>query len=327
MRRPRIGLALSGGGFRGLGHLGILQALEEEKIPVDYIAGTSMGGIVAALYAAGIPMETLVRRVCEIKFLNLIAPDLQHRGFLSHEKVKLLLISLLGREDLTFADLNIPLAVVACDLESSEMVVLNEGPLLPALLSTAALPFAFSPIYHQGRWLVDGGPLNNLPVDVVRTMGADRVLAIDTPTKLEFPAVNLIPTPPKRPTSIFSFLHRPREWLHPFLIGEQATGIAVGATVKARLAAWPPDLLLEICIPNMHLFDTDHIAATIQCGRQTALNSIEALRELRDRPLPPLWMLKLQEVCYRLSRAWDILIDPNAHLPGLPHPSPDEPLK
>lgn len=181
---PRLGLALSGGGVRGLAHIGVLKVLTEAEIPVCAVAGTSAGGLIGALYAAGISpqrMEEEALRMasprCLLPFINRALP---FRGLLSAQKVAEYLESFLG--DLTFDQLPIPLAVVAVDLVTGQKVVLNEGRVVDAVRATIALPGLLSPVERNGQILVDGGLLDNLPADVVRQMGAERVVAVDIST-------------------------------------------------------------------------------------------------------------------------------------------------
>ncbi|MGV7977116.1 MAG: patatin-like phospholipase family protein [Anaerolineaceae bacterium] len=179
--RPSVGLALSGGGARGLAHIGVLRALEREGIPVDYLAGTSMGGVIAAGYAAGMSSADLERESLAITqkrhMVHLADPGLPNGGLIQGERVLAFFKKEFG--DKTFAELNLPLAVVAVDLNSHQEVVLREGPVALALRATTSLPGLFKPVEINGMRLVDGGVLNNLPVDVVSQMGAEVIIAVD----------------------------------------------------------------------------------------------------------------------------------------------------
>jgi len=180
-----VGLALGGGGVRGLAHIGVLKVLTEAGIPISALAGTSAGGFIGAFYAAGISPEAM-----EEEALRLTSPagrfaflhrSLPFRGVLSTQKVIEYLHKFLG--DLTFDRLHIPLAVVAVDLRTGQKVVLNQGRVLDAVRATIALPGLFTPV-ELGDWLlVDGGLLDNLPVDVVRKMGTGLAVAVDVSTE------------------------------------------------------------------------------------------------------------------------------------------------
>ncbi len=213
--RPVIGLALSGGGALGLAHIGVLEWLEENHIPVDRIAGTSMGGIVGAIYATGMSpkdMETFATRVnwsttllAEPTYQQLsfrrkqdrrnyevgAAVGLRHglggpNGFNAAQGVTLLLdrIAFPYSAIHNFDDLPIPFRCVATDMVDGTEVVLKDGSLAQALRATMAIPGVFTPVELDGRVLADGGLVDNLPADVARDMHSDVVIAIDLATPL-----------------------------------------------------------------------------------------------------------------------------------------------
>jgi len=187
-QRPKVGLALSGGGARALAHIGVLKVLEREGIPVDLLAGTSMGGIIAAGYAAGLAAETMAEEACRMghlrKMVKLLDRSLLNGvGLFGGQKVQQYLASHLG--DITFDELPIPLALVAVDLEGGQEVILRSGSVVEALRATISVPGVFTPFRLDGHLLVDGGVLNNLPADVVRRMGADVVIGVDS-SSLDF---------------------------------------------------------------------------------------------------------------------------------------------
>ena len=177
----KVGLALSGGGARGLAHIGVLEILEREGVPIDYLAGTSMGGVIAAGYAAGLSPDFLEQEALRMaslrRLLALADPSRPWRGFFEGRKVRAYLIGHLG--DRTFDDLRLPLALVAVDLNDGREVILRDGQVVDAVRATISLPGVFTPVERDGQLLVDGGLLNSLPADVVRGMGADAVVAVD----------------------------------------------------------------------------------------------------------------------------------------------------
>jgi NTE family protein len=180
-RQPRLGLALSGGGARGLAHIGVLKELELANIQVDFLAGTSMGGVIAAGYAAGLSpaqMEQIaLEHVGARTLLRLADPAIPRHGLFQGEKLRGFLDQYLqGR---TFSELRIPLILVAVDLNSGQEIHLKEGSVAEAVRATISLPGLLAPVEQKEGRLVDGGLLNNLPVDVVRQMGSDVVLAVD----------------------------------------------------------------------------------------------------------------------------------------------------
>lgn len=181
MNDSLIGLALSGGGARGLAHIGVLKVFEREGIPVSFLAGTSFGGLIAASYAAGMDpaeIEAVARRVTSKKeMLKLIDPIIRQGGLLRGERIMNILISQFG--EITFENLEIPLAVNAVDLVSQKEIILREGSVAEAVRASISVPGLFTPVKLNGWKLVDGGVLNNLPTDIAYQMGAKKVIAVD----------------------------------------------------------------------------------------------------------------------------------------------------
>lgn len=210
-RRPKIGLALSGGGARGAAHIGVLKVLEELRIPVDYIAGTSAGAIMGGMYASGLSPEEMKHSLLSIDWNDILTDrpprqelsfrqkqkDFTHlfalefgvrdwelvlsKGFISGHKLSFYLRSVTlrsaGIKD--FDRLPIPYRAVATDIENGEAVVLRHGELADAMRASMAVPGIFTPVEINGRLLVDGGMSSQLPVDVVRAMGADVVIVVN----------------------------------------------------------------------------------------------------------------------------------------------------
>ena len=179
--RPKLGLALGGGGLLGIAHVGVLQLLNLAGIKPDYIAGTSMGGIIGAAYAAGTDpgeLETEILRVLTLGELpKLLDAGLKLAGLISGKRVHRYLINFIG--DITFDQLQTPLTLVATDLISGLEVQLQSGSVVDAVRATISIPGVFEPMEIPPYRLVDGGIVNSVPADVVRAMGADIVLAVD----------------------------------------------------------------------------------------------------------------------------------------------------
>lgn len=175
--RPKIGLALSGGGARGLAHVGVLDVLEQEQIEIDYIAGTSIGAIVGALYAAGISTTEMKKIMGKISWRQLVSFTFPSGGLLKTDGIGAFINKVLGQK--TFDQLQKPFAVVATDANTGEEVIIREGLVAPAVRASATLPGIFKPICIDGRYFLDGGLVNNVPANVVRSMGANFVIAVD----------------------------------------------------------------------------------------------------------------------------------------------------
>jgi NTE family protein len=173
----RIGLALGGGAVRGLAHLGVLAVLDRERIPIDCIAGTSVGSLVGAAYCAGLGVENLNQVVAQVNWRTIASLTWPAQGFVSFAKLERWMVKLLG--DLDFADLGIPFAAVATDIESGQPVLLREGRLAPAVRASCSIPGIVPPVKMDGRLLGDGVTSDNLPVAAARALGADCVIGVD----------------------------------------------------------------------------------------------------------------------------------------------------
>ncbi|MCQ2410366.1 MAG: patatin-like phospholipase family protein [Elusimicrobiaceae bacterium] len=186
-KRPKIGLALSAGGVRGFAHVGTLEALSNAGLPVDMISGTSMGAIIGALYAAGLPTDKLWDISSHLS-LKSITSDYNVMGLFRFFFAKKLpssanladfFYSQLG--DIQFEDLKIPFSCAAMDIKTGERIVFNSGPLAIAVRASMNLPGVFAPVEYRHRKLVDGAVVDYLPVESVKKMGADYIIASVTP--------------------------------------------------------------------------------------------------------------------------------------------------
>jgi len=192
IRRKKIGLALGSGAARGFAHIGVIKVLEANRIPISMVAGTSMGALIGALYAAGLSGDELEEIACNVDFktvAKLFMPTPSLSGLISGNRIAELLESLVG--DVNIKSLKIPLAVVAVDIESAEEVVITEGSLIEAVRASISIPGIFTAANYQDRFLVDGGLLNPVPVDVVRDMGANFVIAVNVPYPIRPKSVNI----------------------------------------------------------------------------------------------------------------------------------------
>lgn len=177
LQEPKIGLALGSGGSRGFAHVGVIKALEDADIPIDYIAGSSMGGLAAALYGAGHGIESLFKMATTFKrkyYLDFIVPKM---GFVAGKKVEGLLKVITFNKQVE--ELSPPVAIVATDLMAGKKVVFREGSVAEAVRASVSIPGILVPAKIDGRLLIDGGVIDRVPVSVVKDMGADIVIAAD----------------------------------------------------------------------------------------------------------------------------------------------------
>ena len=177
----KFGLALGGGSARGLAHVGVILTLEAYHIPIDIIAGTSIGSIIGSLYAIGATIQELEETALSIKkskTLFMIDPTFPHSGLISGDRIEKML-NKFALKDKTFDDLDIPFAAVATEIESGAEVIITHGKLVDAVRASISIPGIFTPVKYQDYYLVDGGLVNPVPADVVQAMGADIIIAVN----------------------------------------------------------------------------------------------------------------------------------------------------
>ncbi|MFC4183095.1 patatin-like phospholipase family protein [Saccharococcus thermophilus] len=174
---PKIGLALGSGGARGFAHLGVLKVLEEENIPISYIAGSSIGALVAALYASGLGLDRLYKLAKSFRRNNFIDLTIPKMGLIAGKRItEFIRLLTKGKK---IEELEIPIAIVATDLQTGAKVVFRQGDVARAVRASISIPGIFVPAEVDGRLLVDGGVVDRVPVSVAREMGADIVIAVD----------------------------------------------------------------------------------------------------------------------------------------------------
>ena len=177
-----IGLALSGGAAMGLAHIGVIKILEKEKIPIDVISGSSMGALVAALWAVGYSVAEIEKLASgfksRLKTLLLFDPTLPVRGLIKGRAVRRILKSYFG--DKTFFDIKIPLKIVTFDIKNRREFIIDKGKLVDAVMASIAIPGVFEPVEYDDLQLLDGGIVNPVPVSVLSELGIKRIIAVNT---------------------------------------------------------------------------------------------------------------------------------------------------
>lgn len=173
---PAIGLALGGGFARGMAHIGVLKVLEEERIPVRIVAGTSVGALIGAVYCSGLSVEELEKVAHSCRFTTFARWTVSRYGFASNDRMVSFLTRVLKVK--TFEDLRIPLGVIATDFNTGKGVVFHSGSIIEPVRASCAYPGMFLPVNIRGRWLVDGMLSYPVPTRPLRDMGAERVLAV-----------------------------------------------------------------------------------------------------------------------------------------------------
>ena len=259
-QRPKIGLALSAGGVRGFAHVGVLEVLHNAAVPLDVMAGTSMGAIVGSLYAAGLPVETLWQ-IGEHITIRTITPDFNVMGAMRFLfKRKLPSSSNLQKffheqvGNMQFEDMPIPFATAAMDIKTGEQVVFDSGPLDIAVRASMNLPGVFEPVQYRHRYLVDGAVVNYLPVNLVKNKGADYIIASVTP--LDFAS--------QTPQTIPAYLLR---------VGD------VRGAAMIQESAQKSNFVIENRVLNAATLELNKLPAAGEVGIRAANKSLGALQE------------------------------------------------
>ncbi|MBE3562119.1 MAG: patatin-like phospholipase family protein [Hydrogenibacillus schlegelii] len=254
---PKVGLALGSGGVRGFAHLGVLKVLEEYGIPIDFLAGSSMGSVVAVTYASGIELRYLIKLAEHMRRSLLVDYTVPRLGLLKGERVRELVALLTKNRRLE--ELPIPTAVVATDLMTGEAVVLREGPIADAVRASVAIPGIFEPVEWQGRLLVDGGVVDRVPMAALRAMGADVVIGVDVSRK---------PAPPERIRSIYEVIL-------------QTIDIMESQIFQGRIH--PDDILITPAVGQHSPLNFQNVSAIIAEGERAARAAIGTILERLGR--------------------------------------------
>jgi len=181
IKQPKVGLALGSGGPRGLAHIGVIKVLEENNIPIDFIAGCSIGAMVGGLYALTKDINWIEKMFLKTNWRQIISflaePAFFSGGLVGGEKIERFILEQTGRKK--FEDLKIPFIAIATDINTGEEVKIKEGSLAKAIRASSSIPLVFKPAKWKNKLLVDGGLSNPVPSDVVRKMGAEIVIAVN----------------------------------------------------------------------------------------------------------------------------------------------------
>jgi NTE family protein len=255
--RPGIGLALGGGFARGFAHLGVLQVLEQNHIPISCIAGTSVGSILGAAYASGAPLARIMATCRTLRFRDIARWRVSRLGLASNHRLGDLIERVF--ESRQFDELQIPLAVVATDLNTGEPVSLTEGNLIDAIRASCAFPGLFEPVEIGTRCLADGGLVAPVPTRAARDLGAAFVLGVSVGIQDGYRGT---------PTNIFQVVSR-----------------AVSAAQKHQLEVWErhADLVLRPNVQSLAWDDFDRADEAIEAGAVAARSALPRIQKYLSR--------------------------------------------
>jgi len=252
--RAGASLALGGGFARGFAHLGVLQVLEQNHIPISHIAGTSVGSILGAAYASGAPLARIIETCRTLRFRDIARWRVSRLGLASNQRLGNLIERVF--ESRRFEDLRIPLAVVATDLNSGEPVVFTQGNLVEAIRASCAFPGLFEPVEIGTRCLADGGLVAPVPTRAARDLGAATVIGV---------SVGMQDGHRGAPTNIFQVVSR-----------------AVSAAQKHQLEIWErhADLVLRPDVQSLAWDDFDRADEAIAAGAAAALRALPRIEKM-----------------------------------------------
>lgn len=304
MKKPRIGLALGSGSARGWAHVGVLHALSELGLEPDVIAGASVGSLVGAARASD-QMDTLeawIRSLTKRDVWSLLDATFRHGGMIRGNK----LMHAIGQQidDMPIETLDLPFGAVAADLNSGQEVWLREGSMLDAVRASSGLPGLFSPMWHQDRWLIDGGVVNPVPVSLCRALGADYVIAVNLNSHYGSPGL-LPPPPPSRQEedqarepenqASWTSLERWSSLVDGLIDSVRLEGgstpgmfdVITGSVnimqdriTRSRMVGDPPNLMLSPNLSHLQMMDFHRASEAIEQGRKSVLRAREEIEEI-----------------------------------------------
>jgi NTE family protein len=261
-KRPVIGLALGGGMARGCAHVGVLREFEKNQIPIDLIAGVSVGSLIGGAYAAGLTPDQIGELALKISWNDLGRVTISKLGFYNNERTEDYVRRHFPVTE--FEKTRIPFGAVATDLQTGKMVIFTEGSLPLAIRASCAMPVFYTPVTVNGRMMVDGGLVGHLPASVARLMGADVVIAID---------VNSQHLPIPQPT-------------HMFTVMSQALAVMGRSAVQYLYA--DADVVVRPQIEHVRPDDLSKAAEMITAGEEAARRLIPKLRRMLEPRKPGL---------------------------------------
>ena len=297
---PRIGLALGGGASRGWAHIGVIKALSELDIHPDIVCGCSIGSIVGASYVSGNldNLEDWVTSLTRMDLARFFELNLSLNGFIDAEKLHEFLLQCVCQEDQSIENTSATFASVATDLETGREVWFTTGMLIDAVWASISLPGLFPPYQDQGRWLVDGGLVNPVPVSVCRALGADVVISVNLNGDIvgkhfvrqhneqDTERDNILGRLSKAVTRYSSSVSRDTKGISPPGLFDAIAGsvnIAQDRITRSRLAGDPPDIMLTPKLSHIGLIEFYRAQEAMQEGKECVLRILPEIRHVLGR--------------------------------------------
>jgi NTE family protein len=256
IKRPVVGVALGGGMARGCAHVGVLRELERHQIPIDLVAGTSVGSLIGGAYAAGLTPDQVEQLALTISWNDLGRVTVSKMGFYNSERTEHYVRKHFPVTE--FEKMRIPFGAVATELQTGKMVIFTEGSLPLAIRASCAMPIFYTPVMVNGRMMVDGGLVGHIPASVARMMGADIVIAVD---------VNSQHLPIPRPTHLFTVM---------------AQSLSIIGRHAVQYIYEDADVIIRPRIEHVRPDDLSKAAEMIAAGEEAASRLIPKIRRLLE---------------------------------------------
>ncbi len=281
----KIGLALGGGAAKGLAHIGVLKALDEANIPIDFVAGSSMGALIGAAYVVGIPIDSIEQIALNIEkkdVIRLIDPAIPTTGFINGKKIEDFLLTHLGNKKIE--DTQIPFSATAADILTGKQYIINRGELVKAVRTSISIPAVFDPLKYHEITLVDGGLIDPIPMNAVKEMGAEFIIAVNvlTPPDISHEAAEIsfingdsIQSEINGP---FSFFQTSDDTNNPNIIQiiQKTVMISQAKIAQFQIDLYKPNLLIEPDTRDINSWDFFNAEEAIELGYSA---TIKALKE------------------------------------------------
>ena len=247
----KIGLALGGGAVLGAAHVGVLRALKEKEIEIEFVAGTSIGAFVGAFFAFGKSWEEIQEIAADLEWLDISQIALSKFGLLSNDKMGELIGEHIGKKQIK--DAEIPLAMVATDIANGKKVVLDKGSIADAVMASTAIPGIFNPVEIGKKMLVDGGVVENVPIKTTRDLGAKYIIGVDLNAQDDI----------EKPSNILDVL------LNSFQFMRQAS---------SELQTAKAELMIKPDLSKFNLSDMDQVDDLMEKGYKDAKKALEKMK-------------------------------------------------
>lgn len=257
MSKKKLGLALGAGGIRGIAHIGFLKVLNDNNIPISFIAGSSMGSVIGSIYSIGITPEEMEERSKTLKMKEILDIEFfffKKMGFIKGNKTENVLNEFLT--DKSFSDCKIPFCCTAVDIIKGEKATLKSGSLCRAVMASSAIPSVYAPVEIDGRKFIDGGVLARLPIDEVKELGADIVIAVDVLGD------NITHLAPKN------------------IISSLVRTISIMDWEITKQSLNKADLLITVDQPDVEQFVVKNLDKSIEAGMQAAQKALPEIKKL-----------------------------------------------